>query len=581
MLGRRSPYFLAAVLALLGLSCSENIADRDVPNQQPRTFLWLFPDSTVGVGVSRQTLRWFGEDPDGIVVGYLFAYIESPQPVTQLPNPDTLRYTWVTKNDTTLLFPLDTLFRRFVVFVRAVDNTAGGIPDTIADGMRTPIGLTPGPYIDVNRNGVYDAGEPLLPGLMGATDPRGAIETFPIRNTPPVLSFAVDPNTGLTMKQPDTTFTAATFAWKGSDFDGDNTLHSYRIALNDTSDPSRWVTIPIRDTIVSIVVPRAWSDAAPPAPGTEVSALVYGGRFLGRRVIDTIPGLQLDAQNVLYVQVRDVAGEYSPMKAMPSGNDRWFVKRPQARLLLVSDYIKADTLAADSIYRTSLASVPNGQFTTVDRVSFGFGLTAAEKTAARLGRLVPPVYDPALIHTFLLFDYVLWYTDELPSLGVAQSTLFSYLQNGGKVLFTMWPGPGIDTRGALRDFAPVDSFGTVAVDTRVYGSYLVLADSSEPTNLYPTLQFTGAITSFHLMFIRTAYRRSDARYIYRLQESHLNRYPGRPTIGVVDGQRSIIFIGLPLHMMTNTSAGSGLGAFFTKALIQGFTAHRQIDRRRF
>ena len=39
------------------------------------------------------------------------------------------------------------------------------------------------------------------------------------------------------MQQPDTTFTAASFAWVGSDPDGDQTIASYEIALNFNGVP--------------------------------------------------------------------------------------------------------------------------------------------------------------------------------------------------------------------------------------------------------------------------------------------------------------------------------------------------------
>ncbi|MCK7521572.1 MAG: hypothetical protein MZV64_29765 [Ignavibacteriales bacterium] len=40
-----------------------------------------------------------------------------------------------------------------------------------------------------------------------------------------------------------------------------------------------------------------------------------------------------------------------------------------------------------------------------------------------------------------------------------------------------------------------------------------------------------------------------------------------PTVGVVDGARTIIFVGLPLHLLNNTVSGNPLGLtpFFTRA----------------
>ncbi|MBI4536176.1 MAG: hypothetical protein HY708_07845, partial [Ignavibacteriae bacterium] len=329
---------LAVLLSLL--SCSEKITDNPHGNELPKTYLWLFPDSTIGVGISRQHLRWWGEDPDGVVKGYLFAFAITEARVDTVPSPDTLRYIWTTKNDTLIQFPLDTLFRLFTVYVRAVDNSFRDLPN------QSIVRLSPSPYWDKNENGIFDGDDASLTDLPGAVDPVGAVQTFPIRNTRPTIAFAPNPNDPtIALKQPDTTYTSATFAWKGSDFDGDNTLASYRIALNDTSDPMRWVTIPIRDTVVTLFVPRVRSDGA----GAEVEADLYGGRFLGRQFLGRVQGLRLDALNVLYVQVKDVAGEFSPAIRMPGTANHWYVKRPRGKLLMVRDDINYGGFA-DSIY---------------------------------------------------------------------------------------------------------------------------------------------------------------------------------------------------------------------------------------
>ncbi|MCK7521885.1 MAG: hypothetical protein MZV64_31500 [Ignavibacteriales bacterium] len=77
-----------------------------------------------------------------------------------MPQPDTLRYTWVTQNDSTFLFPLDTLFRRFAVVVRAVDDAFAGLPE------HAIVRMTPAPYWDKNDNGMYDGADEQLPSLV-------------------------------------------------------------------------------------------------------------------------------------------------------------------------------------------------------------------------------------------------------------------------------------------------------------------------------------------------------------------------------------------------------------------------------
>ena len=588
---RFTAHIVSLVVLLLLASCSERLTDNPVGNKAPKTYLWLYPDSTIGIGISRQHLHWWGEDPDGFVGGYLFAFV--PYKTSQRPSPDTLHYVWTTHTDTLMQFPLDTLFRYFTVFVRAVDNSFSGLANN------STVRLSPSPYVDNNQNGIFDAGDQALPALQSATDPIGALQAFPIRNTPPRIAFLPNPNdASLGLRQPDFTYTVATFGFKGSDDDGDNTLASYRIALNDTGNAANWLTVPLRDTIVTLVVPRTRSDTA----GASVVADVYGGSFLGRHFLGRLPGLRLDATNAFFVESKDVAGEYSQAIRMPSGSLQWFVRRPRGRLLLVSDYTTpSDSTLAMSTYLTSLAAVPGGEFSTVDVLKIADGLSATDKVAGMFSTAVPPFFDPALINTFLLYDYVLWYTDQVPSLAIAQVTLFPYLQNGGKVLFSTTFSNAIDPRGALRDFAPIDSVASVDLagvhptpspgDNRIPGGYILFADSSVSTNIYPQLAFNFPPTA-HLIFMRDVYKRSDARIIYRLQPDTRipQRYNAvdpsgvdtlRPKIAVVDGAGTVIFFGLPLHLLNNTTQGLGLPAFFTKIFTQQFNRFHRVNRRRF
>ena len=580
---------ILALCALLLPGCRESVTDNPVPGKPPQTFLWLFPEGELRTGVSRTHLRWWGESPDGLVRGYLFSFKIVTENVTTLPSPDTLRYAWVTRNDSTFLFPLDTLFRRFAVVVRAVDDAFAGLPE------HSVVRMLPFPYWDKDDNGLFGGDDQRLDALTGAVDPVGAVQTFPIRNTLPTIGFLPNPrDASVVQRLPDTSFTVITIAFKGADADGDNTLSSYRVALNDTGATAQWLTVALRDTIVTLVVPRARSDAAGDAPGTPVTADVYSGSFLGRRLIGQLPNLRMNADNTVYVQAKDVAGEYSVPARLPSGTDRWHVLKPSAKILLVSDYSNLDAAQlARTTYSAALASVPGGQFAQVDVLNIALGISAAEKESGVYGRLVPQFADPALIQTFLLYDYVLWYTDQIPSLGVAQLTIFPYLQNGGRVIFSTMFLNTTDPRGALRDFAPIDSVSSVdlssahplpsAGDSRIPANFVMYADSGDPAGIYPRLAFNSSPVN-HSVFMRPVYRRSDARYIYHLQaDTRLpQRYLGSPNIAVIDGQNTIIFVGLPLHLLNNTTEGNprGLSAFFEKALTQ-FNPMQKVNRARF
>ncbi len=523
------------LLLLLLSGCPKDNPVVPHADQPPKTFLWLFPDSTIAQGTSKQHIRWWGEDPDGIVVGYLF--VSGKSLLGNAPISDTLTWTWKTTNDTIIAFPL--LVRRdtFDVAVRAVDNT---FPVRPPDGAK--IRFSPQPYWDKDTNGIFDAGDVPLPALPGAADPKGASLGFPLLNQPPSVTFALNPIDQVTpMQQPETTYTAATFAWIGTDPDGDNTIVGYRIALNNPSDSTSWVNVGGNVSIVSLYVPRSRSDTS---SGT-VTADLYTGRFLNRQYVGSVPGLKLDTLNTFYLQAKDIAGDVSPIIRMPSGSFTWFVRRPRSRLLTVIDYINSDSARADDVYHRAFAGVQSGGKTLADydELNIGRGISPTDKQNAAAGQatpafgaLVPPFIDPAFIYTLYLYDAVFWYTDQFPSIPVARASLFQYTTTSfdnhkGKVIFTTSFGTTPDPRGLLRDFAPIDSVSSVSLDsrrllptfgdTRLPAGYQLYPDSLTPGSMYPPLAITTT-QSFQLVSMRPIFRRPDASYIYRIQPDTRN-----------------------------------------------------------
>ncbi|MBI4546724.1 MAG: hypothetical protein HY707_01995 [Ignavibacteriae bacterium] len=531
----------SVLVGLVLSSCTEEIPDNPVLNLQPRTFMWLFPDSTIHEGNSRQHIRWWGEDPDGVIKGYLFAAGKFLNAAGQLPSPDTITWRWVTVNDSIVAFPL--LVRRdtFEIAVRAVDNTfTGNLQE------QAVIRFVPFVYHDKNDNGVFDGDDEQLPSLADAADPRGATLRIPLLNQPPSVTFAPNPNKPEEiMQQPETTYTTATFSWVGTDPDGDKTIAEYRIALNDPSDSSRWVSLPGNISLISLYVPRSRSDTA----GSEVTADLYGGKFLSRQFLGQLSGLKLNALNRFYVQARDVAGDFSKVDSLPAGLRFWYVRKPSSRLLAVIDYITADAESARRAYRAAFSQInlPSGNLGNYDEINIGRGINVTDKQNAaaglsnpRFGALVPPFIDPAFIYTLFLYDYVFWYTDQYPSIPVAQLSLFQYYNSifdgrRGKVIFSTTFGTRPDPRGLLRDFAPIDSVSVVNLvsgrplptygDSRIPGGYYVYPDSSEPSNIYPTLRFNTNLFA-HLVSLRPIFKRADARYIYHMQKD----VPRGPTI---------------------------------------------------
>ena len=587
-------------------SCSKQFTNEPKANVPPSTRLWLTPDSVLLESVSRQHLYWYGEDPDGMVVGYLLAVGNYKPAPARIPFPDTVTYTWVVRTDTLIGLPLRAIRDSFTVIVRAVDNTS---KQTILLPEGAIVRMSPQPYWDVDSNGIFDSHDILLTNFQSATDPKGAILLFPIRNTPPTVLFAANPVDSSTIQQPETTYTVATFSWVGHDADGDNTIVSYRIALNDTTSPNSWVTLSSKSNLVTLAVPRSVSDVAP--DNGTVAATVYTGVFPGLQLQpQALPGLKLNSQNVLYLQAKDIAGEYSKPARMPTlSAGKWFVKKPQGRMLAIADYNsypagstitnpgRADT-AVLHFYGNFFAqqTILGGSLGNFDVLDIGYGFVLPtdklnQTINQQYGRLVPPNLNPAFILTLQLYDVVLWFSDLYTSYVPAQFGLFNYVQRGGKVIFTTTFPENISfpNVSALNDFAPIDSVTTdpsssstlaTNADNRVpVGTTILPFDS---TGGYPALTF-GPRPSNGAQFFnvnwRRVYKRIDARYLYQMDSVYEDnsssppqlkneRFLGSPPIAVIDNTRKFVLVALPVQLLNGNPAA--LTAFFNKVLVDEF-----------
>lgn len=177
---------LAALIAAL-TACEKKITDATLPNQPPETYLFLRPDTGLGVTTSRQILHWWGDDPDGRVTGFVYTFDPTaPEITTWTVNGSDPNWTFTTAYTDTFALRFTGKDSVFVFRIKAVDD-------------------------------------------QGATDPSSASQKFPVKNSPPVVNFV--PGTEI----PDTTFTVAGFSWTGTDLDGDDTIARYEYQLDDTA----------------------------------------------------------------------------------------------------------------------------------------------------------------------------------------------------------------------------------------------------------------------------------------------------------------------------------------------------------
>jgi hypothetical protein len=405
--------------------------------------LSLFPDSVISPQKTRIKITWWGDDPDGLIKGYRFSF-------------DSINWTFTTKNDSTFQLAIIGNDSTFRFWVAAVDD-------------------------------------------KDAVDPTPATNLYPVINSPPNVSF----NIGTEI--PDTSFTVASFAWTGTDPDGDNTIKYYLWALNDTST---WHRIPGSINLLTL---------------HEDS------------------GIAANSNNVFYLKAEDIAGSFSRTVRMPDTNKTWFVRQPRGRVLLINDYFRTpptDVQQAITFYESAMDTVI---YSKLD-IKTGNGSN------------IPKIVNPMFIETLKLFRVVVWFgnrsnvTSDNTNFDLAQLSLPYYIASGGKIFFSTGFPNTIETHGSIINFAPVDSLTIYQVTTIDPQTQTILFD-----NNYPVLE-AGSPSPDRVRGIR--YMQS-ARLIYKLP--YTPPYDtSRITICLKDlsVNPNVIFLSVPLNRMNFNGNGT-------------------------
>lgn len=432
-------------------SCSE-LPTGTKTNQAPHTFLSLFPDSNISPHSTRIKISWWGDDPDGFVAGYYFSF-------------DSLNWSFTTKNDSTFQLAIGGLDSTFHFWVAAVDD-------------------------------------------KGLRDPHPASNRYPVVNTPPAVSF----NIGTEIA--DTTFTVASFAWTGTDPDGNNTIRNYYWSLNDTVN---WHTLASN---VNTITLRQDSGIVP------------------------------NSRNVLYLRAKDIAGVYSRTVRMPDTNKTWYVRSTNGnRFLLVNDYYRTsptDVQSAINFYNQAFDTAIY-KYSTLDIKVNG-------------GGNIPKIKNPMFIETLKLFPCVIWIAwrgnggNDGANFDLAQQTLPYYVLANGKVLFTTGFANNL-TANDIAGFASIDSVSSNEYTQFTQQYPVIVAD-----NNYDTL-FTGSQDpgAFNIDRVRVLYPRAGTHVIYRMTNPSNSSQTGVVCIKDTDVNPHIVFISLALNRMNYT--GSAINFF--------------------
>ncbi|NUN08718.1 MAG: hypothetical protein HUU54_06025 [Ignavibacteriaceae bacterium] len=501
--------FLAvALISATIISCTDELVDNPVSNLPPDTGLFLVPDTTISQQPSKLQMHWWGDDPDGLVIGYYISW-------------DNTNWGFTTRNDSLFALQIGASDTTYPFQVIACDNSGNGTYDNKV--LRNGIDFGPEPFIDNNGNGIWDNGEKYYD--IGDVDPTPAKLDVPIKNSSPVISW----NT-LTVL-PDTSFPVMTFAWNASDIDGDATISKITICLNDTSDPADRVVIGGNIRLITLRI----NDLNAAEPLMDI--LIDGSESNVFSV--QLRGLKYNDFNKFFVQAEDISGAKSEFISLPSSSTNWYVKKPTGKFLLIDDYITADD--ASSFYSTTLNSVNSGA------LNGEYDVWDLNKNKLPFSNISFPV-------TLKLFKYIFWYTDTNPSLELAGNSVRKFTESGGKVFFSMQFPQTLDVIN-IQSFLPVDS-------TSAPLSFLLpnTAVSADPNAVnYPGLTTTASIAR-----VRTTYISGfSAQRVYYFANNVL---PG--AIGFINNEKNIFFIGLPLHRCDGTAGNVSL--LFNKVLFDEF-----------
>jgi len=515
------------ILLLAGLTaffaCKDKVVDNPLANKPPTTKIFLSPDSSVSQQQSKIHLYWTGDDPDGQIVGYYFSW-------------DGVNWTFTSKNDSLFSLQIGAVNATFTFRVSAVDNSGSG--GYVSDVYQNGIHYGPEPFKDLNGNGKWDAGEPYV--SIGLIDPNPAILKLPIKNTAPTIAWDA------LSTHPDTSFTVMTFGWDAADIDGDmyhglNTIVHIDIALNDTT---KFVEM---NGTVSIVTIRT-SDFTNPNPLMDI---YINGDVTNQPVDSTgnkikLPGLVYNSNNVFYVRAVDNSGAKSPFIASTTqtptvtnhNNGKWFVKKPVGNIALVNNYAAYSSpgTAPSDFYPPMMDSLGlTGKYDVIDLV-----------------KQIPPYINITFLETVKLFKGLIWYTDNAPSLDLANATVQKITAANVKIFFTMLFPQTIDLN-------QIGGFLPISADTSYYLSVIapnkLVRDTSNSG--YSNLKVASSFQR-----VRSFKLNPGVTPIYYFPNKELSGY-----IGFENSSKNIFFIGMPLHKMNGIP---GAAALLSKVLFNDF-----------
>ena len=460
---------------MLLFSCKKGDLLENVP---PETNIFLDEINLAGEDrlTSEFTMHWSGDDIDGFVTGYELSF-------------DAVTWDFVTTQDTIFSFDIpegsDSVDVEF--WVRAVDD-------------------------------------------KGAVDPTPAYLIIPIKNSPPTAAF----DTEYLIR--DTAFLAFSLRFIFDDLDGDETLDSAYLKLNDGD----WFAFSPEDNFLTLVP----EDVTASGPTT---AEVYAGVIIGSPEPTVINGLNLDGDNTLYVKVVDLTGSSS----IEDTSSVIFVKNKKYDLLVLDSHDGGSSPTPETVY-----------FPVLNSVLPGFDYINLETTDSYyFPTMIATRLDPSFQFMLESYDQLFWFTDETKvgdnpklHLDVAGSAIQDYLNvEGKKILISTTLPTDLDSNSTILEFSPIDSLSTAPGQARI------LTDSlANPTTAFATAGYLDLTCSSSIFGADPFYPKESFNVMYTAHTTSIGGWSGPDVIGAItknaDGKTNQVFLSVELHKLNGNPA---------------------------
>ncbi len=408
--------WISAFLFLFSCKKGEKIA-----NQAPETYLFL--DKIELSGSDRLNsilqLHWNGEDKDGIVKHFEFSINGGEWQTT-------------TKTDST--------FR--------LDLTSGADSADIKFEIRS----------------VDD---------QNLKDPSPASLIIPIKNTAPTIQFDVS------YFPADTIYPVLTFLWNVNDIDGNSTLDSIYLKVNN----GNWINLSPNVSMVTIIPDN-------PKNAGKQNAKVYT-QYSKNPFAQVLTDFDVNGNNQFYIKAKDKGGLFSDIDS-----SKIFLVQTQK-----SDIILVDGVSTNPRPITLYGQVIDQLYGSYDYLDFTKGSNFPKITLT-------------LEWWFQLHKEIFWYASstvtQLDYIERSEAVIQNCLNLGRKFLFSIPVPKTLSPTSAIYRFSPIDSL-TIQKDAFMLGNSEAIPDAVTGNN-YPILKNTGPGL---ISQISPFYPKASAKVLYR------------------------------------------------------------------